>query len=168
VALEPTTAPIQALYDATHARDVRGIVQNLADDCVMEVCGAWACMPSVIVVGPHDIVNLFENLILQAVWFYLEGLYSDGQGHVVAIHRLVVRHPDRPEIDAREAVIFVVRDGLIRSIRHCPGDLRPPVQDGTPRAPVRLSDAETAHSMPNTGGRRSLVSVLTRKFAALL
>jgi ketosteroid isomerase-like protein len=55
--------------------------------------------------------------------FTLEDVFSDGAGNAVAVHRVTARRPDGRTIDAREAMIFHVEDGRIRSVRNCYDDL---------------------------------------------
>jgi hypothetical protein len=51
--------------------------------------------------------------------FTLEELFSDGDGYVVAVHRATGSRPDGRTIDTREAMVFRVEDGRIRSVQNC-------------------------------------------------
>jgi ketosteroid isomerase-like protein len=76
--------------------------------------------------GPIAIMSMLGTLAAHTEGsgkFFLEDLFSDGAGHVVAVHRATARRPDGRTIDAREAMVFHVEDGLIRSVRNCYDDL---------------------------------------------
>ena len=72
-----------------------------------------------------DIMAMLGNLSMLTGGtgkFTLEDLFSDGDGYVVAVHRATGNRPDGRSIDTREAMVFRVEDGLIKSVRNCYDD----------------------------------------------
>jgi uncharacterized protein len=123
---DPTVETIRRSYEAMVDGDVETLMAQFADDCTWHEAGAPDIPHAGVHKGPADIMNMLGSLSARSEGsgkFILEDLFSDGAGHVVAIHRVTARRPDGRTIDAREAMIFDIEDGLIRSVRNCYDDL---------------------------------------------
>ena len=123
---DPSIHTIRRSYEAMVAGDVATLMALFGDDCVWCEAGAPDVPHAGVHKGPVEIMSMLGSLSVLTEGsgkFVLEDLFSDGAGHVVAVHRATARRPDGRTIDAREAMIFRVEDGLIRSVRNCYDDL---------------------------------------------
>jgi ketosteroid isomerase-like protein len=123
---DPSIKTIRRSYEAMVAGDVATLMAQFGDDCVRYEAGA----PDIPHAGEHkgpvatmSMLGGLSALTEGSGKFLLEDVFSDGAGHVVAVHRATARRPDGRAIDAREAMIFQVEEGLIRSVRNCYDDL---------------------------------------------
>jgi ketosteroid isomerase-like protein len=117
---------IRRSYEAMIAGDVPTLMAQLADDCVWHEAGGQAIPHAGEHKGPGDIMAMLGNLAVLTDGtgkFTLEDLFSDGEGHVVAVHRVTGSRSDGRSIDTREAMVFLVEDGLIKSVRNCYDDV---------------------------------------------
>ena len=123
---DPSIKTIRRSYEAMVAGDVATLMAQFGEDCVWYEAGAPDIPHAGEHKGPVAIMSMLGGLSALTEGsgkFLLEDLFSDGAGHVVAVHRATARRPDGRAIDAREAMIFHVEEGLIRSVRNCYDDL---------------------------------------------
>jgi len=123
---DPSKETIRRSYEAMIAGDVATLMAQFADDCVWHEAGAPAIPHAGDHKGPGDIMAMLGNLsaLTEGSGKYtLEDLFSDGDGYVVAVHRASGHRPDGRSIDTREAMVFHVENGLIKSVRNCYDDL---------------------------------------------
>lgn len=155
--LDSTMTVVQALYDAAHDCDLPRFLENLAEDCVVDLgpkAGDAGCRTHMGSVAIGDLfVQATRRPGTSATWM-LEGLYGDGRGNVVALHRYVVRRAERIITDAREAVIFVVVDDLVHSMQRCAGEFGSPCESTGLQAPNRSLHRWPTAVRPAPLGRR--------------
>ena len=123
---DSATETVRRSYEAMISGDVATLMAQFAQDCAWHEAGGRDVPHSGVHQGPIEIMTMLGNLSVLTEGtgkFDLEDLFSDGAGHVVAVHRATARRPDGRTIDAREAMVFYVEDGLIRSVRNCYDDL---------------------------------------------
>jgi ketosteroid isomerase-like protein len=122
MAYDPAREAVQGCYDALDRRDISAFSALLSDDCVMYEAGEDAGIPhGGVYRGVAEITGVFRRLSELSGGsgrFELQDLFSDGNGSVVAIHRNHGRRPDGRELDTREALLFRVEGGVVRSVRN--------------------------------------------------
>ena len=123
---DPPMDTVRACYDALARRDLAAFVALLAEDCVMFEAGGPDIPHSGTYRGRAEIVAVFQRLSELSDGsgrFELQDLFSDGAGAVVSIHRNHARRPDGRTLDTREALLFHVQVGRVKSVHNFYADI---------------------------------------------
>jgi ketosteroid isomerase-like protein len=123
---DPAMNTVRGCYEALARRDVAAFVALLAADCVMYETGGQDVPHSGVYRGPAVMTAVFQRLSELSEGsgrFELQDLFSDGAGAVVSVHRNLARRPDGRTLDTREALLFQVEDGHVKSVRNFYGDM---------------------------------------------
>jgi uncharacterized protein len=123
---DPALNTVRGCYEALARRDLGAYVALLADDCVMYEAGGADIIHSGVYRGLGEMTGVFQRLSQLSDGsgrFELQDLFSDGVGAVVSVHRNLARRPDGRTLDTREALVFQVQDGKVRSVRNFDGDM---------------------------------------------
>ena len=117
---------VRGCYEALDRRDLGAFMALLDDDCVMYEAGGADIIHSGVYQGLSEIAGVFQRLSQLSEGsgrFELQDLFSDGAGAVVSVHRNLARRPDGRTLDTREALLFQVQDGKVKSVRNFYDDM---------------------------------------------
>lgn len=112
---------VRRCYEALANRDLPAFLALLDPQCVMYETGGAEIPHSGVYRGRGEMAAHFQRLSELSDGtggFELEGLFADGEGGVVSVHRNTGRRPDGRVLDSREALLFGIVDGMVTSVRN--------------------------------------------------
>jgi ketosteroid isomerase-like protein len=119
----PDVALVRRGYEAFSTGDVATLTEVIAEDATQYQPGSSP------LAGEHEgrnaILEFYGRLASETDGSFrveLEGLYTDTQGRVVAIHRATGERAGR-RLDTRASLVFTVNDGQARDIHGYQQDL---------------------------------------------
>jgi len=119
----PDVALVRRGYEAFSTGDIETLSEVIADDATQYQPGTGEMAGER--VGLQAILEFYGRLASETNGSFrveLEGLYTDGQGRVVAIHRSTGDREGR-HLDTGTSLIFTISDGQARDIHGCQEDI---------------------------------------------